>query len=215
MPDVPRRARGPGGAYAFDDASGSVVPPPGPVTGILVARGAGGRGSAGPRLRLNREPAALSALAAQRRRLGSARGERARAISNGRESRAPRAAAAAHRRRTAAVRCGPRGLQEHLSGVPPAGRPRTGPRGAEPGRDRRWRLRRRRSPSRILLNGKEGPIGLMPPIGMTLSDDQIAGVLTYIRREWGQPGTPVDSVDRESGPGADRGPQRGRGRTTN
>ena len=32
----------------------------------------------------------------------------------------------------------------------------------------------------------------MPPVGSVLSDDQIAGVLTYIRREWGQTGTPVD-----------------------
>jgi mono/diheme cytochrome c family protein len=49
-------------------------------------------------------------------------------------------------------------------------------------------------PARILLGGKEGPIGLMPPVGSVLSDDQIAGVLTYIRREWGQTGTPVDSA---------------------
>lgn len=47
-------------------------------------------------------------------------------------------------------------------------------------------------PARILLNGKEGPIGLMPPVGSVLSDDQIAGVLTYVRREWGQTGSPVD-----------------------
>jgi mono/diheme cytochrome c family protein len=47
-------------------------------------------------------------------------------------------------------------------------------------------------PARILLNGKEGPIGLMPPVGSVLTDDQIAGVLTYIRREWGQAGSPVD-----------------------
>ena len=47
-------------------------------------------------------------------------------------------------------------------------------------------------PARILLNGKEGPVGLMPPVGSVLNDDQIAGVLTYIRREWGQTGTPVD-----------------------
>ena len=47
-------------------------------------------------------------------------------------------------------------------------------------------------PARILMNGKEGPVGLMPPVGFTLSDEQIAGVLTYIRREWGQDGTPVD-----------------------
>jgi mono/diheme cytochrome c family protein len=47
-------------------------------------------------------------------------------------------------------------------------------------------------PIRILLHGKEGPIGLMPPIGFALDDDQIAAVLTYIRREWTQTGTPVD-----------------------
>jgi mono/diheme cytochrome c family protein len=47
-------------------------------------------------------------------------------------------------------------------------------------------------PARILMNGKEGPIGLMPPVGSTLTDEQIAGVLTYVRREWGQDGTPVD-----------------------
>jgi mono/diheme cytochrome c family protein len=47
-------------------------------------------------------------------------------------------------------------------------------------------------PARILLNGKEGTIGLMPPVGSVLSDDQIAAVLTYVRREWGQPGSPVD-----------------------
>lgn len=48
-------------------------------------------------------------------------------------------------------------------------------------------------PARILLNGKEGATGLMPPVGSVLTDDQIANVLTYIRREWGQTGTPVDS----------------------
>jgi mono/diheme cytochrome c family protein len=47
-------------------------------------------------------------------------------------------------------------------------------------------------PARILLNGKEGPVGLMPPVGSVLSDEQIAGVLTYVRREWGQAGSPVD-----------------------
>jgi mono/diheme cytochrome c family protein len=47
-------------------------------------------------------------------------------------------------------------------------------------------------PARILLNGKEGAIGLMPPIGFAISDEQIASVLTYVRREWGQAGTPVD-----------------------
>jgi mono/diheme cytochrome c family protein len=47
--------------------------------------------------------------------------------------------------------------------------------------------------ARILLNGKDGPVGQMPPLGAGLSDDQIAGVLTYIRREWGNAGTAVDA----------------------
>jgi mono/diheme cytochrome c family protein len=48
--------------------------------------------------------------------------------------------------------------------------------------------------SRVLLNGKEGTIGLMPPLGTSLSDDQIAGVLTYVRREWGQTESPIDAA---------------------
>ena len=47
-------------------------------------------------------------------------------------------------------------------------------------------------PARILLNGKEGPVGLMPPVGQVFTDAQIAAVLTYIRREWGQTGSAVD-----------------------
>ena len=49
--------------------------------------------------------------------------------------------------------------------------------------------------ARILLAGKEGPIGLMPPLGGALSDDQIASVLTYVRREWGNTGAPVSVED--------------------
>lgn len=49
-------------------------------------------------------------------------------------------------------------------------------------------------PARILLHGKEGSIGLMPPIGSALSDDEIAAVLTYVRREWGNDGSPVDAA---------------------
>jgi mono/diheme cytochrome c family protein len=44
---------------------------------------------------------------------------------------------------------------------------------------------------RILLQGKEGPTGLMPPLGSSLTDAQVAAALTYIRREWGQTGSPV------------------------
>jgi mono/diheme cytochrome c family protein/glucose/arabinose dehydrogenase len=51
------------------------------------------------------------------------------------------------------------------------------------------------TPIRILLGGKEGPIGLMPPLGGALSDEQIASVLTYIRREWGHTAAPIAPED--------------------
>ena len=49
--------------------------------------------------------------------------------------------------------------------------------------------------TRIVLSGKEGAVGLMPPLGASLSDDQIAGVLTYIRREWGHTASAVAPAD--------------------
>ncbi len=47
-------------------------------------------------------------------------------------------------------------------------------------------------PIRIVLNGKEGAVALMPPLGGGLSDDQIAAALTYIRREWGHTASPIE-----------------------
>jgi len=47
---------------------------------------------------------------------------------------------------------------------------------------------------RVLLSGKEGTIGLMPPVGATYSDDQIAAVLTFVRRSWGNTAPPVDAL---------------------
>jgi mono/diheme cytochrome c family protein/glucose/arabinose dehydrogenase len=49
-------------------------------------------------------------------------------------------------------------------------------------------------PVRVLISGKEGAVGLMPPLGGALSDEQIAAVLTYVRREWGNAGTPIDAA---------------------
>jgi mono/diheme cytochrome c family protein/glucose/arabinose dehydrogenase len=49
--------------------------------------------------------------------------------------------------------------------------------------------------TRIILAGKEGKIGLMPPLRAVLSDEQIAAVLTYIRREWGHTASPVAPAD--------------------
>jgi mono/diheme cytochrome c family protein len=48
---------------------------------------------------------------------------------------------------------------------------------------------------RILLSGKEGTIGLMPPLGPSLSDEQIASALTYVRRAWGHTGSAVDPLN--------------------
>jgi mono/diheme cytochrome c family protein len=47
-------------------------------------------------------------------------------------------------------------------------------------------------PMRILINGKEGTTGLMPPLGTTLTDDQIAAVLTFVRRSWGNQAAAVE-----------------------
>jgi mono/diheme cytochrome c family protein len=47
-------------------------------------------------------------------------------------------------------------------------------------------------PVRILLQGKEGPVGLMPPLGTTLTDEQIAGALTFVRRQWGNEASAVN-----------------------
>ena len=48
---------------------------------------------------------------------------------------------------------------------------------------------------RILVGGKEGTIGLMPPLGPALSDEQIASALTYVRRSWGHTAPAVDPLN--------------------
>ena len=47
---------------------------------------------------------------------------------------------------------------------------------------------------RIVLHGKEGEM-LMPPIGASLSDDQVAAVLTYIRRSWGNQASAITPAE--------------------
>ena len=47
---------------------------------------------------------------------------------------------------------------------------------------------------RIMLHGKRGPTNVMPALGSLMTDEQIAAVLTYIRREWGQTGAAVDAA---------------------
>jgi mono/diheme cytochrome c family protein len=41
-----------------------------------------------------------------------------------------------------------------------------------------------------VLHGKEGAM-LMPPFGAALSDEQLAAVLTYLRRDWGHRASPI------------------------
>jgi mono/diheme cytochrome c family protein/glucose/arabinose dehydrogenase/HEAT repeat protein len=48
---------------------------------------------------------------------------------------------------------------------------------------------------RIVLGGKEGTLGMMPPLGQALSDNQIAAVVTYIRRAWGHSGSAVAPLE--------------------
>ncbi len=48
---------------------------------------------------------------------------------------------------------------------------------------------------RILVGGKEGPVGLMPPLAGALSDQQIAAALTYVRRAWGHTASAVAEAD--------------------
>jgi glucose/arabinose dehydrogenase/mono/diheme cytochrome c family protein len=67
--------------------------------------------------------------------------------------------------------------------------------------DSEWVLGNPELLPRILLHGLAGPITVgkqswnleMPPLGAALSDTQIAGVLTYIRREWEHGASPIST----------------------
>ena len=68
--------------------------------------------------------------------------------------------------------------------------------------DSDWVLGNPDTVPRIIMHGLGGAIKVdgktwnleMPPLGAALSDEQIAGVATYIRREWEHNASPV-SVD--------------------
>ena len=47
---------------------------------------------------------------------------------------------------------------------------------------------------RVVLHGKEGEM-LMPPMGGALTDEQMANVLTYVRRAWGNAATPISPAE--------------------
>lgn len=184
---------GPGGAPAFPSRGAGATPAAGegPARG-RAAPGGGGRGGA-PALKLATEPALVSLAA----RDGDELRQRAAALLTriewpGKPGLAAPAAplTAAEQQRFAAGKqiydsicqachlANGRGLEK----VAPAlvGSPLVlGPAGV---------------PVRIVLNGKEGTVGLMPPLGAAFDDEQVAAVLTYIRREWEQTGSPVDAA---------------------
>ena len=175
-PTCPGGRAGPGGAYAFER--------PPAATG-------GGRGGGTRIVRLNSEPTALSTLATRTDDLGT---RAARVIARVEWPGKPGASAPiapltpAEQQRFEAGRDVYRNICQACHQPDGRGQERVAPSlvGST------LALASPDIPARILLNGKEGPVGLMPPVGSVLSDDQIAGVLTYVRREWGQPGSAVD-----------------------
>ena len=175
-PTCPGGRAGPGGAYAFER----------PTTPA-----GGGRGGGTRIVRLNTEPSALSTLATRTDDLGT---RAARVLARIEWPGKPGASApvapltAEEQQRFDAGRDVYRNICQACHQPDGRGQDRVAPSlvGST------LALASPDIPARILLNGKEGPIGLMPPVGSVLSDDQIAGVLTYVRREWGQPGSAVD-----------------------
>ena len=179
-PTCPGGRAGPGGAYAYTRPD---APPPDP------AANGGGRG--GARLQLNREPVALTGLATRDPLAPRVSAVLARVSWPGKlgDSAPLPSLTAEEQRRFDAGREIYRDICQACHQPDGRGQDKLAPTliGAA------LTLGPAEIPTRILLNGKEGAFGLMPPIGSKLSDAQIANVLTYVRREWGQTATPVDA----------------------
>ena len=179
-PTCPGGRGGPGGARAFPGALEGADPPAPPAR------------AGGPFVNLSREPA-LIGVAAEKGELGDRAAKvMARIGWPGKPGMAPAAAAlsAADQKRFAAGQEIYKNLCEGCHGADGREQPGATPNIAgapgvvgNPG-----------IPIRVLLHGKEGPIGLMPAHGETLNDADIAAVLTYIRRAWGQSAAPVDAA---------------------
>ena len=179
-PTCPGGRAGPGGAYAYTRPE---APP--------ADRAAAGGGRGGARLQLNREPVALTRLPAGDPLVSRVSAVLARVSWPGKpgDSAPLPTLTAEEQRRFDAGRDIYRNLCQGCHQPDGRGEDKRAPAliGAA------LTLAAAEIPTRILLNGKEGAFGLMPPIGSKLNDEQIAGVLTYVRREWGQAGTPVDA----------------------
>lgn len=177
-PTCPGGRGGPGGARAFPGALEGANPPAPPAR------------AGGPSVTLSREPA-LIAVAAEKGELGDRAAKvMARIGWPGKAGLTPAAAplSADDQKRFAAGQEIYKNLCEGCHGADGREQPGATPNIAgapsvigAPG-----------VPIRVLLHGKEGPIGLMPAHGDTLNDTEIAAVLTYIRRAWGQTAVPID-----------------------
>ena len=180
-PTCPGARGGPGGGYAFRPAA---------PAGASTAAGRGGRGAGGPMLRLPAEPNALVALAAESDPLGARAARVLEHVVWPGKAGAPPAVSPLTVQEQASFDAGEQvyknlcqachqadGHGQEKMGANLVGSPlATGaPEVA----------------ARIVLNGKEGKIGLMPPLGGVLSDEQIAGALTYVRRQWGNAASAV------------------------
>jgi mono/diheme cytochrome c family protein/glucose/arabinose dehydrogenase len=184
-PTCPGGRAGPGGAPAFAEAGER-----GAAENAAAGRGRGRGGSSGPALKLTHEPA-LGALAAQDT---GELGKRAAALLARMEWPGKPGATTPATPLTPAEQARFNTGREIYQNVctachQPDGRGREKLAPTLVGSD--LALGPAEIPIRILINGKEGPFGLMPPLGVALNDEQIAAVLTYIRREWGQTGTAV------------------------
>jgi mono/diheme cytochrome c family protein/glucose/arabinose dehydrogenase len=172
---------GPGGAPAF---------PTGPARGETAAANAGGRGNDGPRLRLAAKPPIADTSAAApaeiATRLSAVLGRIEWPGKAGVQTAAP--LTAAEQERFDAGKEVYDGLcqachQPDGRGMEKVAPPLVGSATVTGSVE---------ALARVLLNGKEGTVGLMPGLGAVLSDDQIAASLTYVRRAWGHTASPVD-----------------------
>ena len=186
-PTCPGARGGPGGAYAFPGVR-EAQQAAAAAAGAPAGRGGG---AGGPMLRLRQEPAALTMMAAGS---GDLAARVAAVLARVEWPAKPGAAPAVAPLSPAELARFDAGREVYRNACQschqPDGR----------GQDRiaaslvgsAFALGAPDIPVRILLGGKEGDIGLMPPLGSMLDDEQIAAVLTYVRREWGQAASPVD-----------------------
>ncbi len=187
-PTCPGGRAGPGGAYAFRD--------PAPAQAAGRARGGGGRGGGrggggGAGVTLGRQPAAFATLATGKDELATRAAAVLARVNWPGKPGAPAASAPLTPAEMARFEAG-REIYRNIcqNCHQPDGRGQERLAASLVGSD--FLLATPDIPVRILMNGKEGDVGLMPPLGGVLSDADVAAVLTYVRREWGQGGSAVD-----------------------